>query len=101
MDDEYLELLIEDTRDIKNINKTIDEIKQELKDNRKLIESINIMALEMKNMRVDVGKIDNRLCKVENKPVERYEDIKKTIINTAVSVSFGTVIGALISLIII
>lgn len=101
MNDEYLELLIEDTRDIKNINKTIDEIKQELKDNRQLIESINIMALEMKNMRVDVGKIDNRLCKVENKPIERMEDIRKTILNTVISLCVGTIIGALFSLIII
>lgn len=99
LDESYLKLIIQNCEAIKNMNKSIDIIQEELKNNRDLLSSVKEIVTEMKRTREDVCKIEARLGIIEKKPAQNYEDVKKTILNTLISLTCGGIIGSILSLI--
>lgn len=59
-----------------------------------IVVSIEKLAIEMKYMREEQTKLDNRITAIEEKPGKRYDSIVTYIITTVV----GAVIGAVVSL---
>jgi len=74
---------------------TIAEIKEEVKQNRELTVAVKEIATEMKHLREDQQDMNNRLKKIEEKPIQKWDKVTMTIIGTVV----GTIAGAGISLI--
>lgn len=80
----------------KQAHKRIDtlEHKQEATDNKieniyELTISVKEIATEMKAMREDMAKIDNRVHAIEEKPVKRYD----TIVGQVISIIVAGVVG--------
>ena len=63
------------------------------------MKTLKEIANEMKHMRADVNKLDERVASIEKEPTAEYKDTKKQIRNTIISGVIGTLIGAIISLI--
>ena len=68
LEEKYLQWIVQNCQDIKNMNKSIDTIQEELKNNRDLLSSVKEIVTEMKRTREDVCKIETRLCLIEKKP---------------------------------
>lgn len=69
----------------------LDKLETRVEDIYELTASVKEIATEIKAMREDMNKIDNRLIAVETKPAKRWEGIIDKII--------FTIIGILISFI--
>lgn len=89
MDNERLVRVEENT---KQAHKRIDtlEHKQEATDNKieniyELTISVKEIATEMKAMREDMAKIDNRVHAIEEKPAKRYDAVVGQIISIIVA----------------
>lgn len=80
MDEKHIQTLIETEARSKSNTHRIDEIEIEQKSQRDLIVSVKELATEVKHMREDMTKIDNRLSNVEDKPAKRWEQIISLII---------------------
>ena len=50
------------------------------------------IANEMKHMRADVNKLDERVASIEKEPTAEYKDTKKQIRNTIINSCFSRVI---------
>ena len=78
LDESYLKLIIQNCEAIKNMNKSIDVIQEELKNNRDLLSSVKEIVTEMKRTRE--GRLQDRkpiMGLIEKKPAQNYEDVKK------------------------
>lgn len=89
MDNERLVRVEEST---KQAHKRIDTLNHELENTENKIEniyeltmSVREIATEMKAMREDMAKIDNRVHAIEEKPTKRYDSIISTIIGCIVT----------------
>ena len=58
----------------------------------KLVESVHVIATEMKAMRGDVNDITERVDEIEHRPQKRYD----TIITASITAIIGTIIGFLL-----
>lgn len=96
MDDK--ELLARVDESTKSAHKRIDRLEETIKDIRKLTFGVKEIATEVKLMRSDVNKLEERVGSIEREPSEEYKDIKKQIRNSILSVVIGTVLGAIITL---
>lgn len=96
MDDK--ELLARVDESTKIAHKRIDRLEETTKDIRDLTFGIKEIATEMKHMRSDVNKLDERVASIEKEPATEYKDTKKQIRNSIISVIIGTVLGAIITL---
>lgn len=79
-----------------------DDLKNDVKDLKKVFDRINSIAIsteklavEMKYMREEQSKLDNRITIIEEKPVKRYDSIITYIITTVVGAVIGTVVSLL------
>lgn len=97
MDDK--ELLARVDESTKIAHKRIDRLEETTKDIRDLTFGVKEIANEMKHMRTDVNKLDERVASIEKEPGNDYKDAKKQIRNTIISGVIGTILGAVISLI--
>ena len=68
LEEKYLQWIVQNCQDIKNMNKSIDTIQEELKNNRDLLSSVKEIVTEMKRTREGVCKIEARLGLIEKKP---------------------------------
>lgn len=89
--DSHVEELIEFKERCKSNTKRIDELEQEVKENRELTIAVREIATEMKHLREEQANMNDRLKIIEDKPSKNWEKIITTII--------GTVVGAIIGLI--
>ena len=69
-----------------------------VKDIHELTYGVKEIATEVKLMRTDVNKLDDRVATIEKEPQSEYKEIKKQIRNTTISVILGAIIGAIIAL---
>lgn len=83
----------------KNIFHQLDEIKNEQKDQRKLVIAVEKIATETKQISEKVDRIDNRISIVEAEPGRKYNKYKETIITSIITLIVGLIIGGLFSLI--
>ena len=79
-----------------------DDLKSDVKDLKKVFDRINSIAIsteklavEMKYMREEQNKLDDRITTIEEKPVKRYDSIITYIITTVVGAVIGTVVSLL------
>ena len=79
-----------------------DDLKNDVKDLKKVFDRINSIAIsteklavEMKYMREEQNKLDDRITIIEEKPVKRYDSIITYIITTVVGAVIGTVVSLL------
>lgn len=71
---------LQETEDRSKSNtKRIDELEQEVKENRELTVAVKEIATEMKHLRQDQADMNNRLKKIEEKPIKEYEETKAKV----------------------
>lgn len=71
---------LQETEDRSKSNtKRLDELEQEVKENRELTVAVKEIATEMKHLREDQTDMNNRLKKIEEKPVKEYEETKSKV----------------------
>ena len=75
-----------------------DNLKEEIKDLKKVHDIvqrqtvvIERLTLEMKFMREDQSDMSNRLRKLEEKPVKRYDNLLSTVVSNVVSAIVGAI----------
>lgn len=84
---------------MKDIDREIGEIKEDLKDLRGLTTAIERLAISVKTMSEKVDKIDTRLESVESEPGESFKHYKRVIIGCIITGVIGVIVGALLALI--
>ena len=92
MEKEYVEKLVETEQRSKSNTKRIDEMEQEVKDNRDLIVSVKEIATEVKYLRENQADMNNRLKKIEEKPFKDYEETKKEMMKKVISFILGIIL---------
>lgn len=74
----------------------LDNVTSEIQSNRELTVAVKEIATEMKYMREEQNKINERLKAIEDKPLKEYEDTKKEVKKQVIAFATGiilTVIG--------
>ena len=99
-DTEITAQVAKNTSDIGHIFHEIDDIKDEVKDIHRLTSSVERIAEKMDSTAQKVDKIDSRLEDIEKEPRDKLEHYKRLIIGCIITGVLGTVIGALLTLII-
>ncbi|MGN1301643.1 MAG: hypothetical protein ACI4U9_03880 [Clostridia bacterium] len=94
--DSHVEELIEFKERCKSNTKRIDELEQEVKENRELTIAVREIATEMKHLREEQANMNDRLKIIEDKPSKNWEKIITTIIGTVVGALVGAVIGLIL-----
>ncbi len=79
-----IEHIASSEQDIKSIHRRLDNLEN-------LVETIHILANEMKATRESVNNLDERISNVENRPVRRYE----TFITATITAVVGVLVGIL------
>lgn len=92
------ELLARVDESTKSAHKRIDRLEETIKDIRELTFGVKEIATEVKLMRSDVNKLDDRVATIEKEPQSEYKEIKKQVRNTTINIILGAVIGAIIAL---
>lgn len=77
-----------------------DDLKNDVKDLKKVYEKISTLAMsteklaiEMKYMREEQNKLDNRITTIEQKPVKRLDNIVSYIVTTIIGAILGFIIN--------
>ena len=106
MEKEYIERIVETEQRSKSNTKRLDEhdikfkeMSEKLEDIHELTYSVKTIANETKLMREDVNKLDIRVGDIEKEPAQDYKDTKKAIRNQIICTIAGTIVGAVIALI--
>lgn len=73
----------------------IDNAISEIKNIRELTFSVKEIATELKYMREEQNKMNDRLKIIENKPLKEYEDTKSQIKNQIIAFVGGIILTAL------
>lgn len=90
---ELIQRLTEIEQRSKSNTKRLDEHDKKIEDIHDLTYSVKELAVETKNMREDVNKMDNRLNILEEKPAKNWDNLVKTIITRNCNSSFGLFFG--------
>lgn len=91
----FIERLVETEQRSKSNSKRIDEIEAEVKENRELTVAVKEIATEMKHMREEQNKMNERLKIIEEKPVKEYEETKSQIKKQVISFFVGIILTAI------
>lgn len=75
MEEKYIEKLIETESRSKSNTKRIDNLEKRVEDIHSLTLSVKEMATEVKIMRQDMNKMDNRVITLEQKPSKKLDQI--------------------------
>ena len=92
---EIIERLVETEQRSKSNTKRLDEIETEVKENRELTVAVKEIATEMKYLREDQNKMNERLKIIEEKPVKEYEETKTQIRKQVISFFIGIALTAI------
>ena len=92
---EFIERLVETEQRSKSNSKRIDEIEAEVKENRELTVAVKEIATEMKHMREEQNKMNERLKIIEEKPVKEYEETKSQVKKQVISFFVGIILTAI------
>lgn len=95
MDD--IELLARVDESTKSAHKRIDRLESTIEDIRELTFGVKEIATEVKLMREDFQKLDERVSSIEKEPADDYKQIKNQIRNSSISVIVGAVLGAIVA----
>lgn len=92
---EFIERLVETEQRSKSNSKRIDEVETEVKENRELTVAVKEIATEMKHMREEQNKMNERLKIIEEKPVKEYEETKSQVKKQVISFFVGIILTAI------
>ena len=92
---EFIERLVETEQRSKSNSKRIDEIEAEVKENSELTVAVKEIATEMKHMREEQNKMNERLKIIEEKPVKEYEETKSQVKKQVISFFVGIILTAI------
>ena len=93
---EFIEKLIATEERAKSNTKRIDEVEQEVKENRELTVAVKEIATEMKHLREEQSNMNDRLKIIEEKPSKNWDKVITTIIGTIVGALAGGIIGLIL-----
>ena len=96
METEIIEKLAHLEERAKSNTKRIDEVEQEVKENRELTVAVKEIATEMKHLREEQSSMNERLKIIEEKPSRNWDKIVTTIIGTVVGALAGGIIGLIL-----
>lgn len=78
--------------------KEFEDLKESVKELHKVFDTVNKitivtekLALEIKYLREDQNKVEDRLKVLEEKPIKKYDDITKSIITTIIGIVLGAI----------
>lgn len=94
------ELLTEHGKKIAVIEEQISRIKKDVNDINSLVVSVSILADNMKSMVKEQEKQGKRLEALEKAPLQDYNYYKRLIIGCLLTGVIGTILGAVLALII-
>lgn len=94
-DTEVVERLVENEQRSKSNSKRLDSIENKVENMYDLTLSVREIATEMKAMREDQNKMNERLKIIEEKPTKEYEETKKQIKSKVVSFFVGIILTAI------
>lgn len=92
MEKEYIERLITTEDRAKSNTKRLDEVEQEVKENRELTVAVKEIATEMKHLREEQSSMNERLKIIEEKPLKEYENTKSNIKKQVVTFILGIIL---------
>lgn len=92
MEKEYIERLITTEDRAKSNTKRLDEVEQEVKENRELTVAVKEIATEMKYLREEQSNMNERLKIIEEKPLKEYENTKSNIKKQIVTFILGIIL---------
>jgi tetrahydromethanopterin S-methyltransferase subunit G len=92
---EVVERLVENEQRSKSNSKRLDGIENKVENIYDLTLSVREIATEMKAMREDQNKMNERLKIIEEKPAKEYEETKKQIKSKVVSFFVGIILTAI------
>ncbi|MGN1270634.1 MAG: hypothetical protein ACI4UX_01385 [Clostridia bacterium] len=102
MDEKVLQMATEALQQAKSahhridrMEKLLDEIRADVKSTNSIAISVEKIATEMKEMRVDVNKVDERLTIIEQKPMKEYEESRKDVKKQVRSFIIGIILAFL------
>lgn len=87
--------LVENEQRSKSNSKRLDSIENKVENIYDLTLSVREIATEMKAMREDQNKMNERLKIIEEKPAKEYEETKKQIKSKVVSFFVGIILTAI------
>ena len=93
---EIIERVIKIEQQEQSNTSIIQELKEEVKQNRELTIAVKEIATETKHLREDQQDMNKRLKKIEEKPAEKWDKVTMTIIGTVVGAIAGAFIGLII-----
>jgi hypothetical protein len=93
---EIIERLIKIEEQEKANASDIQELKEEVKQNRELTIAVKEIATETKHLREDQQDMNKRLKAIEEKPSQKWDKVTMTIIGTTVGAIAGAMIGLVI-----
>lgn len=79
----------------KSNTKRLDEIETEVKENRELTVAVKEIATEMRYLREEQNKMNERLKLIEEKPLKEYENTKSQIKKQVISFFVGIALTAI------
>ncbi len=94
-DTKVVERLVENEQRSKSNSKRLDSIENKVENIYDLTLSVREIATEMKAMREDQNKMNERLKIIEEKPIKDYEETKKQIKSKVVSFFVGIILTAI------
>ena len=83
-----------------NMDRSINEVKNDVSDLKRLTTAVEVIALKTTAVNDKVDKIDIRLDKIEAEPGDDFRQLKRTIISCACTTAIGALIGAVLALVI-
>lgn len=96
METEIIEKIAHLEEKAKSNTKRIDEVEQEVKENRELTIAVKEIATEIKYLREEQSNMNDRLKIIEEKPVKNWNKIITTIIGTVIGALAGGIIGLIL-----
>lgn len=94
-DTKVVERLVENEQRSKSNSKRLDSIENKVENIYDLTLSVREIATEMKAMREDQNKMNERLKIIEEKPAKEYEETKNQIKSKVVSFFVGIILTAI------
>lgn len=73
----------------KSNTKRLDEVEEEIKENRELTIAVKEIATEMKHLREEQTDMNKRLKIIEEKPLKEYEETKSQVRKQVISFFIG------------
>lgn len=93
---DYVKKLVEVEARSKSNTHRIDKLEELTNTIQSLAITMNNTVNEIKFMRADVTNLDDRLGKIENEPIKRYNKYKDVIITSMLTSLVGLLVGLVI-----